>query len=55
KRALQKYVEDEMAEMILRTGIKEGQTVTVDFDNDKKQIVMNVTDSKKIDKSELKD
>ena len=47
KRALQKYVEDEMAEMILRTGIKEGQTVTVDFDNDEKQIVMNVTDSKK--------
>ena len=55
KRALQKYVEDEMAEMILRTGIKEGQTVTVDFDNDKKQIVMNVTDSKKIDQSELKE
>ncbi len=45
KRALQKYVEDEMAEMILRTGIKEGQTVIVDFDDDKKQIVMNVKDS----------
>ncbi len=42
KRALQKYVEDEMAELILRTGIKEGQSVIVDFDNEKKQIVMNV-------------
>lgn len=45
KRALQKYVEDEMAELILRTGIKEGQTVLVDFDEEKKQIVMNVNDA----------
>ena len=42
KRALQKYVEDEMAEMILRTGIKEGETVLVDFDKEKQQIVMDV-------------
>lgn len=42
KRALQKYVEDEMAEMILRTGIKEGETVVVDFDAEKQQIVMDV-------------
>lgn len=45
KRALQKYVEDEMAEMIIRTGIKEGQTVIVDFDKDKQQIVMDVSES----------
>lgn len=44
KRALQKYIEDEMAEMILRTGIKEGETVLVDFDNEKKEIVMKVAE-----------
>ncbi len=42
KRALQKYVEDEMAELILRTEIKEGETVLVDFDAEKQQIVMKV-------------
>ena len=47
KRALQKYVEDEMAEMILRTGIKEGQTVLVDFDDEKQQIVMKVAEKQK--------
>lgn len=40
KRAIQKYVEDEMAEMILRTGVKEGETLRVDFDKEKQQIVM---------------
>lgn len=42
KRAIQKYIEDEMAEMIIRTGIKEGETVFVDFDNATQQITMNV-------------
>ena len=41
KRALQKYIEDEMAELILRTGLKEGDTLLVDFDNEEKRIVMN--------------
>ena len=44
KRAIQKYIEDEMAEMILRTSIKEGQTVVIDFDNEIKQITMKVVD-----------
>ena len=44
KRALQKYVEDEMAEMILRTGIKEGETVLVDFDKELQKIVMSVAE-----------
>jgi|AGTN01.3.fsa_nt_gi ATPases with chaperone activity, ATP-binding subunit len=42
KRAIQKYIEDEMAELIIRTGMKEGDTVQVDFDNEKQQITMNV-------------
>ena len=42
KRAIQKYIEDEMAELIIRTGMKEGDSVLVDFDSEKQQIVMNV-------------
>lgn len=42
KRAIQKYVEDEMAEMIIRTGIKEGETVLVDFDAEKQQVTMGI-------------
>jgi len=45
KRAIQKYIEDEMAELIIRTGMKEGETVLVDFDNEKQQIVMNVLEN----------
>lgn len=49
KRAIQKYVEDEMAEMILRTGIKEGETVLVDFDKEQQKIVMKVAEHEKIE------
>ena len=42
KRAIQKYIEDEMAEMILKTRIKEGETLVIDFDNESKQITMKV-------------
>ncbi len=44
KRAIQKYIEDEMAEMIIRTGIKEGETVVVDFDSEMQRITMNVVE-----------
>ena len=46
KRALQKYVEDEMAEMILRTGMKEGDTVLVDFDSENQKVVMEKVEEK---------
>ena len=42
KRAIQKYIEDEMAEMIIRTGMKEGETVLVDFDSENQKIVIKV-------------
>lgn len=42
KRAIQKYIEDEMAELIIRAGLKEGDSILVDFDNEKQQIVMKV-------------
>ncbi|MDD4800585.1 MAG: ATP-dependent Clp protease ATP-binding subunit [Proteiniphilum sp.] len=41
KRAIQKYIEDEMAEQILRTGIQEGDTIRVDFDSEKQQITVS--------------
>lgn len=44
KRAIQKYIEDEMAELIIRTGMKEGDTVMVDFDSEKQLIVMKVNE-----------
>jgi ATP-dependent Clp protease ATP-binding subunit ClpC len=34
-----------MAEQILRSGMKEGETILVDFDSEKQQIVMNVLEN----------
>jgi ATP-dependent Clp protease ATP-binding subunit ClpC len=42
KRALQKYVEDEMAEVILQNTVKEGQALLVDFDEEKQGIMIRV-------------
>ena len=47
KRAIQKYLEDEMAEMIILTNVNEGDTIKVEFDKDKEKIVMNVSKAKK--------
>ncbi len=44
KRAIQKYIEDEMAEMIIRTGLQEGETIVVDFDNATQRITMNMAE-----------
>ena len=35
RRAIQRYVEDELSEMILRNTLQDGQQVKVDFENDK--------------------
>ena len=52
KRAIQKYLEDEMAEMIILTSVNEGDSIMVEFDKEKEKIVMNV--SKALDaKAEL--
>lgn len=34
RRAIQRYVEDEISEMILRNEVHDGQNITVDFEND---------------------
>ena len=43
KRAIQKYLEDEMAEMIILTSVSEGDTINVAFDEENQKIVMNVS------------
>ena len=35
RRAIQRYIEDELSEMILRNTLQDGQNVKVDFENDK--------------------
>lgn len=42
KRAIQKYLEDELAEMIIRAAVGEGDTITVDFDNDEQMITSSI-------------
>ena len=49
KRAIQKYLEDEMAEMIILTSVNEGDAIKVEFDKEKEKIVMNVTKAKALD------
>jgi len=44
-RAIQKYLEDEIAEMIIRASIGEGDTVVVDFDKDLQKIISSVKKS----------
>ncbi|MGM9758729.1 MAG: ATP-dependent Clp protease ATP-binding subunit, partial [Parabacteroides sp.] len=39
KRAIQKYLEDEMAEIIIQSDVKEGDTIVVDYDETEKKIV----------------
>jgi ATP-dependent Clp protease ATP-binding subunit ClpC len=42
KRAIQKLLEDEMAEAILRTEIKEGDTISIGFDSKKEKIRIKI-------------
>ena len=47
KRAIQKYLEDELAEMIIRATVQEGDTIHVDFDEENHKIVSSIIDSEK--------
>ena len=42
KRAIQKYLEDEMAELIIRSSVTEGDTMVVDFDTNEQKIITSV-------------
>ena len=42
KRAIQKYLEDPLAEEIIKSNLTEGDTIAVGLDNDKKELVIKV-------------
>lgn len=47
KRAIQKYLEDEMAEIIIKASISEGDTISVGFDKKKEKLKMRILGIKK--------
>jgi len=47
KRAIQKYLEDPMAEVIIKTSIKEGEILKVSYDKEKDEIVITPSKGKK--------
>jgi ATP-dependent Clp protease ATP-binding subunit ClpC len=42
KRAIQKYLEDELAELLLKADVHEGNSIKVDFDEENKKIVTEI-------------
>lgn len=43
KRAIQKYVEDALAEEIIRSKLQPGDTILIDFDTEKQEIVVKTS------------
>lgn len=48
KRAIQKYLEDELAEMIIKSSVKEGDTILVEFDKENEKIVSRTKETVKL-------
>lgn len=42
KRAIQKYLEDELAELLITASVMPGNTIAVDFDENEKKIVTKI-------------
>ena len=51
KRAIQKYIEDQLAEEIIKSAIKENDIITVDFDAKKDELRIKITKPKKLAKA----
>ncbi len=45
KRAIQKYIEDEMSEMIIRAAIHDGDTIMADYDANEDKLSISIADS----------
>jgi len=54
KRAIQKYLEDPMAEVLIKANLKEGDTINVGFNSAKSEIKIKIQ-KKKIELPEIKD
>jgi ATP-dependent Clp protease ATP-binding subunit ClpC len=46
KRAIQKYLEDPMAEAIIKSSLVEGDAMVVDFDTEKEEIIVGIQKKK---------
>ncbi len=51
KRAIQKYLEDEMAEIIIKASITEGDTISVGFDKKNEKLSIKILSSKEVSKN----
>jgi ATP-dependent Clp protease ATP-binding subunit ClpC len=49
-RAIQKYIEDALAEKIINTEINEGDEINMDFDSKKEELTLKIKDNKKEEK-----
>jgi len=54
KRAIQKYLEDPMAETIIKSALVEGDTMKVDFDKENEEITVSIQKKKVLAKSKEK-
>ena len=54
KRAIQKYLEDPMAETIIKSTLVEGDTMLVDFDKENEEITVSIKKKKALPKSKEK-
>ena len=52
KRAIQKYVEDALAEEIINSQLHEGDNILMDLDNDKEELTVSIQKSEELPKSE---
>jgi ATP-dependent Clp protease ATP-binding subunit ClpC len=55
KRAIQKYLEDPLAEEILRAKLNEGDTIKIGFDKDKSEIIIKIAKPRQKKSSETED
>lgn len=55
KRAIQKYLEDPLAEQIIKSSIEEGDTIKVDLDEKTQELKIKVTKARKKKKTEKKE
>jgi len=54
KRAIQKYLEDPMAETIIKSTMVEGDTMLVDFDKENEEVTVSIQKKKALPKSKAK-
>jgi ATP-dependent Clp protease ATP-binding subunit ClpC len=55
KRAVQKYIEDPLAEEIIKANLVEGDTILIDFDKEKDEILVKITKPKQKKKPKTED